>query len=678
MHALAKLHRVLGLLVLLLAIAARGQAPADTKVVYEAYRFEPAENWRAWATGNGGATSLKGRTLHLDFSKGTPAIVLKAPDRSLLTRPEKLRLRVRGTAKGHPLEVSVHTHFMTFYKVVGEFKGEGEQELAIDAPPGEGWQWRGGENDGKIHGPLRIGDIKFLANGNADQGEIELLGITVEGRCPPDKMLTMTADGQAEKPAFRAEVRSVLAAPAQVTLNWTIFDWQRNELAKGSRQIELPAGATPLGVDIPADGLPGNLKFVEARFEVTAPGQKIVPVNAYWVAPMPAREDAKLQPESPFGMGVYLGRYGKQDMEEVAKKARDAGVKWSREDFGWSRIEPQPGKFTWDYYDHLVDCANRNGITVYAIVGYWTPWSKQYTSEGVDQYVTYLRQLVGRYKDRIHQWEIWNEPNIFFWQGPKELYAEMLKKSYAAIKDVDPSAQVLGISTAGIDRGFIDKMLKLGAPFDVLTIHPYRSKYDDQAFIADLMKVSDQVKLPDGKRRPVWLTEMGWATHTPHHVLSQDFQPVSQRTQAELIARVYLASIVSGIEPRTFWYDFRNDGDDPIYFEHNMGIMRRDGRGKPAYRAYAVLAQTLDGMKYDAPVDAGTGTMAYRFVSAAGTKKQVLAIWNATADATADVKVPAGRVKIINGMGEIAEQDAANGMVKVELRAGAAVYVVRE
>jgi hypothetical protein len=678
MHPSSNLHRCLGLLILLAAAVAPAQTPADTKVVYEAYRFEPAEDWRTSATGNGGATSLKARTLHLDFSRGAPAIVLKAPDRSLLTRPEKLRLRVRGAAKGHPLEVSLHTHFMTFYKVVGEFKGEGEQELAIDAPPGQGWQWRGGENDGKIHGPLRIGEIKFLANGNADQCDIELLGITVDGRCPADKLLVMTADSQAEKPAFRAELRSLASAPTEAVLNWTILDWQRNELARGNRTLELSAGGKPISVDVPSDGVSANLKFVETRFELAVTGQKIAPVCAYWVAPMPAREDGRLQPESPFGMGVYLGRYSKQDMEEVAKKARDAGVKWSREDFGWSRIEPQPGKFTWDYYDHLLDCANRNGITVYAIVGYWTLWSKQYTSEGVDQYVTFVRQLVGRYKDRIHQWEIWNEPNIFFWQGPKELYAEMLKKSYAAIKEVDPSAQVLGISTAGIDRAFIDKMLKLGAPFDVLTIHPYRTKYDDQAFINDLMKVSDQVKSPDGKRRPVWLTEMGWATHTPHHVLGQGFQPVSQRTQAELIARVYLASIVSGIEPRTFWYDFRNDGDDPIYFEHNMGIMRRDGRGKPAYRAYAVLAQTLDGMKYDAPVVVGEGIMAFRFVSAAGAKKQVLAAWDAKADTTADMKVPPGRVKIVNGMGEIIEKEAANGVVKVEMKTGAAVYVVTE
>jgi hypothetical protein len=331
----------------------------------------------------------------------------------------------------------------------------------------------------------------------------------------------------------------------------------------------------------------------------------------------------------------------------------------------------------------LLDCAKRNGITVYAIVMSWPAWSKAYTSEGVDEYVAFLRQLVRRYQGRVKQWEIWNEPNIFFWQGPKELYAEMLKKSYAAVKAEDPSAQVLGISTAGIDSSFIDKMLKLGAPFDVLTIHPYRKTLDDAAFIADLKKVSDQVMLPDGRRRPVWLTEMGWATQVPHPVLRQDFEPVTQRAQAELIARTYLCSIVSGVEPRTFWYDFRNDGDDPFYFEHTLGTLRRDGRPKPAYLAYATLAAVLDGMKFDQAVEAGTGNFVHRFVSTRGDGRVVIALWNPKSDTTVNLKLSVKRAQLVNTIGETSEVqtqptsgDSPTRLLSVPLKPGSPAYVV--
>jgi hypothetical protein len=437
-----------------------------------------------------------------------------------------------------------------------------------------------------------------------------------------------------------------------------------------------------LVVDAAAPRLPRSLKFAEAEFEFSAPGQTVPRVQAYWLASQAPYDDPDLRPESPFGMGIYLSRFDGEDRERVAQRARDAGVKWSREDFEWSRIEPARGMFDWAFHDQLLACARRNGITVYAIVAGWPSWTKPYTPEGVADYVAFLRALVGRYQNRIQQWEIWNEPNIFFWDGPKDLYAELLTRSYRAIKETDPKAEVLGISTAGIDFKFIEQMLAKQTPFDVLTIHPYRKGLDDAVFIDDLKRVSDLVKLPDGRRRPVWLTEMGWATHVPHHVLGQDFQPNTQRLQAGLIARSYLCSFVSGVEPRTFWYDFRDDGDDPFYFEHNMGIVHQDLRPKPAYQAYATLARVLKGLKLEGPVEAGPGNFAYRFVSRTGSDSAVIAVWNPKIEAVAGLKLEAKRAVVVNTIGEEHEvkTEKASGpvgarMLQLKLNAGAPVYV---
>lgn len=677
----------LAALSVLVTLSGMAAGAPGVKTAYPAYSFGLGEGWRTTASGNAGATKLEGRTWRFDFTQGAAWVGLSLPDRTLLTRPERFRLLARGEAKGHPVHVFFHTHFMTFHKVVGDLAGSGEQELVFDAPPGEGWQWFAGENDGKLHGPLRLGEIRLEANGRADQGALELLRLTVEGRCPSNKlcMLAVSTVTAGDNTSFAASMQSVSDQLLEGVLRWTVRDWDGHALGEGQRAVALQPRAVRTDLSVLAPRLEKSLRFAEAEFRLEIPGQTVAPVQAYWLASVPSRENARLEPESPFGMGVYLGRFGPDDMEEMARKARDAGVKWSREDFDWGRIEPRPGEFHWDYYDHLIDCARRNGITVYAIVGYWTGWSKNYTVEGVDQYVAFARRLVGRYKDRIKQWEIWNEPNIFFWQGPKELYAQMLKQSYAAIKEVDPTAQVLGLSTSGIDFDFIDKMLKLGAPFDILTIHPYRTRFDDVAFIDDLKKVSDQVKLPGGARRPVWLTEMGWATHVPHHVLRQDFEPVTQRLQAELIARAYLCSIVSGVEPRTFWYDFRNDGADPVYFEHNMGILRQDGRPKPAYLAYATLADVLEGLTLAGPVEAGTGNLAYRFAGPGPAGRETIVVWNPKLAATAQLKFSANRVKRVNAMGETIDlaTEAAPGngktrVLRVELKAGDPVYLVAE
>lgn len=650
---------------------------AVTRVAYPAYRFTAEEGWSLRGEGDLGASKLQNGSGVLDFSKGARSITLAVPDRVLLGNVEKLRLVARGSETVQAIRFVLRTHFMSFYRTVTNWPGD--SDLVVGAPPGEGWQWQGGENDGKIHGPLRLAEIQFRAVGEPS-GRLELREFVVESSCPKEKrcMVIGACTNTPEGAAFVATMRALTAEPLSGKLKWTLRDWERNEIGSGARDVEVPALGKPAEVSVPLPD-PAGRKFVEVEFSLEIPGQKVAPANAAWLAPISGQGEAALEPASPFGMGLYLNRYrgdasGLELMERAANLARDAGVKWSREDFSWSRIEPRKGQYQWDYYDQLVACAKRNGITVYAIVGYWAGWTQPYTEQGIEDYVRYVRELVQRYGRDIKQWEIWNEPNIFFWQGPKDMYADLLKRSYAAIKEVDPKAQVLGLSTAGIDNSYIRHMLDLKAPFDILTIHPYRKHLDDLGFIRDLETVSELVRLPDGTRRPVWLTEMGWATHTPHHTVGQDFAPNSLRTQAELITRSYLCAIASGVDPRTFWYNFRNDGEDPIYFEHQMGIMYQDFRPKPAYAAYANLTRVLKGMRLDAPVKAPAGVLAYRFKPRTGAGSDVVVGWSPAEDSR--LELPAERpLSRINAMGEVTQLAPVAGRVSVPLKKGAPSYV---
>jgi hypothetical protein len=676
-----------GLALALNSVCAAGDTEAGptTTYSYVAYHFEPEEGWRSFGAGDLGRTELAGKLWRYDFSKGADWLSLGRPDTSLLGKVERIRICVRGKAKGHPVHLFLHTHFMTFHKVVGEFASEEEQELVVAAPPGPGWEWFGGENDGKLHGPLRWGELRLAANGLRDFGLLELISVSVDGSCPANRRCVMVAKTELaqEKVSFPVELRSLADAQLSGELRWVFRTWDRKELGRHRQRVSLPARGEPWLVEVDAPRLPRRLRFLEAEFSLDIPGQEVPKAQAYWLGRLEPDGDAQLRPESPFGMGIYLCRYGVGEMEKVARLARQAGVKWSREDFSWPSIERERGKFDWRYHDELLSCANQNGITVYAIVMGWPAWTKAYTAEGVADYVAFLRELVKHYRGHIGQWEIWNEPNIFFWQGPRELYAELLAKSYVAIKQEDLRAQVLGLSTAGIDFKFIEAMLAKQAPFDVLTIHPYRKSLDDREFIEDLKKVSDLVKLPDGRRRPVWLTEMGWATHVPHNALGQDFRPNSQRAQAELIARTYLCSIVSGVEPRTFWYDFRNDGEDPFYFEHSMGIVHRDLTPKPAFAAYATLARVLKGKRLAGPVDVGGGTFAYNFVSQPPETETVTVLWNPTRDARVLLTLAGKRARLINAVGEQRELKPMKVLmvklatkVHVDLKRGAPVYIV--
>ena len=656
---------------------------------YAAARFEAAEGWHAGASGGGAKGKLEGRQWSFDFTGGGEWAALWPREFTLLGTPKQFRIRFKGDLAGHPLRLRLGTHFMTFERALGApapatavpgeaAPPEGVQEAVIHAPPGEGWKWFGGENDGRLHGPLRLNGIFLDAAGKKDAGQIELVEVRVDAECSPRRVTTMLAELREKEGGgeFVATVRSLSDKPFEAEVKWQIRNWAGKPLDEGSRQITVPPGAQPVEAAVP--GSPGEHQFLEAEFSLVAPEQEVPAVQAYQVAPVPLPEGPPpLEPPSPFGMGLYLYRYpnnakGLDEMERAARMASAAGVRWSREEVLWSWVERKKGTFDWSFYDKVVKTAQRNGIAIYGLLDYWSEWTKPYTPEGIADYCVYVEATVSHFRDDIRYWEIWNEPNIFFWQGPKDLYAELLKQSYAAIKRVAPNQPVLGCSTAGIDHGFIKRVMELGGPFDILTIHPYRAHLDDHGFIQDLRKVAELVKKPDGQPRQVWITEMGWATHVPHHTLKMDFQVTTQRKQAELIVRAYLDALVSRAAQNISWYDFRNDGTDPYNFEHNMGIVTRDFRPKPAYRAYATMTQTLKGLNADRALDCGPGVIAYRF-SAPGLPA-VVALWSVSGDkqVTLPSQVP---FLLIGLMGDTEKIKVEGGKASVSLRNEVPVFL---
>ena len=656
----------------------------DTSTVtsdYLAAGFTPDEQWHLRARGHAGSSQLRGRRLDFDFTRGAESIGIGPRDSSLLGNPREIRIRVRGSAPGHPVRMQIATHFMTFEKVIGEFDGGKTSEIVVPAPPAEGWKWYGGENDGKRHGPLRIRGIYLDANGRKDSGSLELEEIRVQATCPLNRCCVLMAEHR-ESPsggAFVALVRSMAPESPAATLRHTIRDWSGQVVATGSSELTLPpngqAAETPVAV--PA----GEWAFLEADFVLDAQGQLVPSAQAYYTAPPVKQADNRLNHASPFGMGLYLYRYGGDaaglaTMDRAAQMAAEAGVKWSREEFSWARIEVAPGKYDWSFYDQVVATAKRHGISVYGLLAYWSGWTKPYTAEGIEDYCRFATAAVTRYRDDVQDWEVYNEPNIFFWQGPRDMYADLLIKAHAAIKKANPNARVLGCSTAGIDLDFIRRTMELGAPFDVLTIHPYRSRMDDRRFIADLREAADVAKQADGTLRPVWITEMGWATHVLHNGSAQGFRVTTQRDQACLIARSYIDAIASGVTPNISWYDFRNDGTDPFNFEHNMGIVSRDFHPKPAYRAYATVATMLDGLHVDREVKLGEHVLAYRFTADEG-KSPVLAVWSTAGEQS--IELPATRdVLLVDLMGNRTMLELTDGTVGVALHSDTPVFLLVE
>jgi len=591
------------------------------------------------------------------------------PSTTLLGDPEKLKVVLETDGSEGEVRIVCASHFQSFEKILLLPRKSGRRILETEVPP-RSWRYFGGENDGRLHGPVRLTGVEVRGRGRKGVRLLEVRAVTHVTR---ESAVTLfpfseTKGGRAE---FGCRLVNVLPKEAEVEVRLDVTDWEGRLLYSRDEVVSAaPAGGSPGGrllrAEIPFEGrffLNGcyawRLRSAQGIFgRGSGAARRKVSVGAVrWNATPGSR---KLEPESPWGVGLYLYRYpeseeGFRRMAQAARLARDAGVKWSREEFQWHRIEPQEGRFNWYFYDRMVKTALENGIRIYGLLAYWSSWTEPYTPKGIEAYARWASAVVKRYRDRIHHWEVWNEPNIFFWQGPREMYAELLKKSYAAIKSADPGAKVLGLSTAGIDVPFIKRMLALEAPFDILTIHPYRGVLREEEFMEELKRVR---RLVGG--RSVWITEMGWPTLPGG---------TDEAEQARLLARTYLSAVGSGAVENVSWYDFREDGGDPLYNEHHFGVVRRDLTPKAAYLALACVCRTLGSRKSTDGTPGGKssgekGLFAYRF----GVKGEALALWCDSPLRVVRVVSAAGRVTLLNTVGERSIQEAgSNGEFLIPL-----------
>lgn len=119
----------------------------------------------------------------------------------------------------------------------------------------------------------------------------------------------------------------------------------------------------------------------------------------------------------------------------------------------------------------------------------WTYPPKDYTkwAELVFQWVRHCIETFGRAEVEQWYWEVWNEPNIFYWQGTPQEYFALYDYAVDAVKRALPMARVGGPEIAGTRtpeasrflREFLEHCLRgnnyatgqTGAPLDFIAFH---------------------------------------------------------------------------------------------------------------------------------------------------------------------------------------------------------------
>ncbi|HEX5692251.1 MAG TPA: glycosyl hydrolase, partial [Roseiflexaceae bacterium] len=348
----------------------------------------------------------------------------------------------------------------------------------------------------------------------------------------------------------------------------------------------------------------------------------------------------------------------------------------------------------------------------------WNHGRNPPVDEWIHDWGNYVYQIVARYgrgNGPIKYWEVWNEPNLTvsgYETGLYEIkdYARILNVARAAIKAADPNATIVLGGLASVwsyppsptTYDYFDYLAALGelgawSDFDVMAVHPYRldppegapwRRDQQQTFPTELGRIDELMQHYGAK--PLWLTELGWATDRGRFGVSED-------QQAQFLTRTYVMALAHPSVEKIFWYDFRNDSapgapyDKPIYnereHEFHFGLLRRafplDPNNptlrKPAFLAYRAMTQALAGLALQQVVADGQrgdipSTYWYRF----GGARRVDVMWN-TDSSRSVVQVACGcreaLVRHWNGRARylIAPQ---NGVLSLQLdEQGAPTYV---
>ena len=471
-------------------------------------------------------------------------------------------------------------------------KVPGWHRVYFNLKSGSSW---GGDENKKMDPPLKLGALLFdrPTVGYKSTGSIQLADLNTATPITTVHTLKIeTLNKRFGNVYLPGEIVSVRAT-GEAAINWSILNYFGEIIATGSGSNKAEAVYTPR--------IPG---YYAIRFEVKS-GEDITESQDFSFAVLPRQGEVK--------RGGFLGfctHYGQSAYPlETMDLMKRYGFTSFRDEISWGSVEQEKDKYTIppfskSYLEHarslgmepliIFDYANR----LYENGGFPN------SPEGIAGYAAYCSELAKMTKGYVNNFEIWNE-----WiggcgmdrqpgdHGP-EAYGRMMKAAAAAIREARPDATIVGVGGeygANCPQNVATIFREgTGKNIDAFSIHPYRypSPPEKSDLVGEVTRITETAVI-DGAPNHVWVTEIGYPTHLQGN-------GVDLTTQAYLGVRTTALLQASLKTHKMFWYDFKDDGLDPIYNENNFGVIRHQDLNcapKPAIVAFSVFARITSAAK---------------------------------------------------------------------------------
>lgn len=173
------------------------------------------------------------------------------------------------------------------------------------------------------------------------------------------------------------------------------------------------------------------------------------------------------------------------------------GVKHARFQSGWAKTEKQKGVYDFKWLDAVLDDCLSKSIQPWVCICYGNPiypdgGDEQSSSripvagEALQAWLKYVEKLVTRNKDKVFEWEVWNESDHRNFRGATaEEYAAFYMTTAKVIRSIQPHAKIVvgGMCSSGVTdyiRTTFDYMKSKGEIklIDGITFHGYPTNPD--------------------------------------------------------------------------------------------------------------------------------------------------------------------------------------------------------
>jgi hypothetical protein len=323
---------------------------------------------------------------------------------------------------------------------------------------------------------------------------------------------------------------------------------------------------------------------------------------------------------------------------EQFQRLKRGGVDSVRTPIGWNAVQSEPnGRFQWGGVDDVVRGAATAGLEVLPFLTSAPSWAVAHdarfgspvtlpvkTGAQRANWTNFVEQAIRRYGPNgsfwaenpglppqpIRVWQIWNEENFkYFVARPNPAdYGKLVRLSSAAIKGIDPGAQVIlgGMFATPFEAtqkkkppeayfaaDFLNRMYKstpgIKSKFNGIALHPYTGRW--QNLTEKIEEVRTALKQNGDAGKKLWLTELGWSSGPPQSDGSNSFAqgPAGQVRQLKGAFKLLERNQAKWKIQRIYWFSV-DDAVGACNFCDGSGLFSGGFIPKQSWFAYVKFA----------------------------------------------------------------------------------------